>query len=930
MNHRFTALVPLLVVLVAQGGCGSDPSPTGGSTGTSSGTGGGPPDLDSYLSAPPSCAYDCPNSECAEVTTPYACPAAGAWDQVPHAESCPAWDGSYPAPVAGKCVASAPTEAALLRTGPAPGEPSAEILPDGRIMRPAGKTWHFDEAEMRGGAPSALTPVPGTSYVLTVDTGSVDHAVRAVDTSLIGAGNPVTSFLEFSPPSYLNGSIAFVPPNRAYVATGYGVIQALVFDPATGTLTRDDDASPKLPGDAGSAPLYMSSVAASPDGKRLVVTFVDEKLLYVYDIDPASAKYLQKLGEVGLGARESFAAHFDPHDPSGSRVYVSLWGDRKVVEVDVSDATAPKLARSFATDQNPQGITFFDERWMAVANDYGETLSLVDRVSGAVSAIPVDFEPGLKGLDLSGVVFDEQRATLYTLLAGVNAIGAHAVDLAKSPPSLTPLGRLPTGWWPSALTVEPDGALTVLNLRGHPIGALDKNAEGDASDGQNKMRGSIQRIAAPQMADLVQGEALVSEAANVGARPGYPAVTCPAGVMDFPVPPTNTEGPSPVIDHIFFIVRENKTFDALLGDLPTVEGSDQQTLKASTAEMDQIWTNFRGLGKAFTIADNFYNLSIKSVQGHQWTTYGRTTDFCERTWSADARQVPLCGVGTAGRPDGGSLFEWLQENEVVHHVFGEIVGTAAKAPSGYTPIDLNYPGGPFQNISYNDLPKACYLAGRMRIACDLGRFAYITFPNDHTAGLHPTIPTPETMCAINDEATGLFIDALSHSPLWASSLVVITEDDPQQGGDHIDYHRAPLVLVSPWIKRGYVSKTHIDVASLFKLFAHVLGIPYPNVIVAKAGMPLDMFTSTPDYSPYVYSTHKWPISCGDGASAAERELTGSWDLELADTQSGIDEQVVRWMKGKQLEALTPRMKEEIEDRRARKAAGIPPLDEDDD
>ncbi len=928
MKLRSTALAPLLVALVALAACGSDPA-TAGSSGTTSGTGAAPPDLDTYLSAPPSCAYDCPNAACPEVTTPYACPAVGEWSKIPHLDACPAWDGTYPAPVAGKCTVSAPSAAALLRPGLDPNDPSARILPDGRIMRPAGKTWEFDEVDIRGGTTSALTAVPGTPYVLVVDTGSVDHAVRAVDTSKIGAGKPVTAFLKFSPPEYLNSSITFVPPDRAYVATAYGKVQALSFDPATGTLARDDDHSPLLPS-SGDKPWYVSSVAASPDGKRLVVSSVDEKLLLVFDIDPASATYLQKLGEVSVGARESFGAYFDAADPSGKLVYVSLWGDRKVVEVDVSNPATPALVRSFATDQNPQGISFLDARWMAVANDYGETLSLVDRVSGAVTSVPVDFEPGLHGLDVSGTAFDAGSSTLYALLAGINAIGAYTVDLQKSPPSLTPKGRLPTSWWPSGLVIQPGGALTVINLRGHPVGAVDQALEDELSDGQNLMRGSIEQIPAPSAADLSAGEAQVAESAAVGKRPGYPTLSCPQGVMDFPVPVTNAEGPSPVIKHIFFIVRENKTFDSILGDIPSVEGSSAQTLKPTTAEMDQIWTNFRDLGRAFTIGDNFYNLSIKSTQGHQWTTYGRTTDFCERTWSADARQVPLCGVGVAGRPEGGSLFEWLQDNDVRYNVFGEIVGNAAKPADGYSPVDINYPGGPFQNISYIDLPKACYLAGRMRVACDLGTFSYLTFPNDHTQGVSPKNPTPETMCSINDEATGMFVDALSHSPLWASSLVVITEDDPQQGGDHVDYHRAPLVLVSPWIKRGYVSATHIDVASLHKLFAHVLGLPYPNLIAGNAGLPLDMFTGTPDFTPFSYKTHQWPISCGDNASPAERVLTDSWDFVLADTQPGLDDQVVRWMKGKQLQALTPRMKVEIEEREARRAAGLAPVEPDDD
>jgi hypothetical protein len=186
------------------------------------------------------------------------------------------------------------------------------------------------------------------------------------------------------------------------------------------------------------------------------------------------------------------------------------------------------------------------------------------------------------------------------------------------------------------------------------------------------------------------------------------------------------------------------------------------------------------------------------------------------------------------------------------------------------------------------------------------------------------------MCAVNDEATGMFVDALSHSPLWASSLIVITEDDPQQGGDHVDYHRTPLVLVSPWVKRGYVSSALIDVASVHKLFAHILGLPYSNLVAKSAGLPLDMFTSTPDFTPYTYQPRVWPLECGALASKAERAITESWDFSEIDAQPGLGDQVVRWMRRKQLTELTPELEGEIAARKDRRARGLPPVHEDDD
>jgi hypothetical protein len=891
------------------------------------------PDLEPYLTAPRSCAYVCPPSSCAEQTTPYACPALGEWSSIPHADACEPWDGRYPEVKAGRCTATEPTGEAKKRPG---ADGDARILPDGRRTTPAGVEWVFAEPDVRGGLTTAITRVPGTRFVITVDTGNVDHAVRAIDTAKIGQGDPVTGIVPFRAPEYLSGSAVFVAPDRVYVATAFGSVQALRFDAATGALTRDDEASLSLPPSpaarAGTGgPWYVASVAASPDGRRLVATPVDETRALLLDVDPASPSYRQTIGELDLGAKQTFAAAFDPHDAEGRFVYVSIWGGARVVELDLADPTAPVLARTFATDENPQGLAFLDARWMAVANDLGETISLVDRVSGDVSRVRVEVEPDLHGLDVSSLAYDEDRRVLYATLAGVNAVAAYGVTFGDAAPSLSPLGKVATDWWPGGVAVLDGGALAVTNLRGRGIGPFAVAVPIGDGGGDDLMRGSIQRIDAPSPADLEAGEAAVSASLAVGAREGYPRIDCLDGASDFPVPATNTEGPSALIEHVFFIVRENKTFDALLGDLPGVEGSStEHTMKASSDDMDLVWPNLRALARGFVTFDNFYNLAVKSTQGHTWTTYGRANDFDERTWSDEARPVPLSGVGDIGRPVEGSMFEWFQANGVRYDLLGEIVGNPKELPEGYNPIDVRYPGGPAQNITYNDLEKACYTSARARVACDLGSFVYMTLPNDHTVGVSPDNPSPEVMCSVNDEATGMIVDAITHSPLWATSLIVITEDDPQQGGDHVDYHRTPLVMVSPWLKRGYVSKTHIDVPSLHKLFAHVLGLPYPNLIVKNAGLPLDAFSTTPDYTPYDHTHRKWRLECGEGASRAERYLTESWDFALVDEQLGLGDQIMRWMRGKQLDELPPRLKAQADARYARRAQGLPTVDEDDD
>jgi len=918
---RFPLLAFFASALVACGSSASNDPPSDAG-----------PDVDpeEFAIPPRSCALDCPVVDCPEEKDPYACPSANGWKDVPHAATCAAWDGTFPAVQPGKCTASAPTGEAAKYAGRDPDKATTIILPDGRRVAPAGAEWIFDEKDLPSGLPTTVIAIPGTKLAVTVDSGYGPHAVRAIDTSKIGTGNPVVSYLKFAAPSTLNGAIVFVPPNRLFVASDDGSVHALSIDTTTGKLDRVVDKSISLPpskdGASKVANFYVSGLAVSPDGKRMVATAVFDRRLLVFDVGEGSSTYGKQLGEVDIGATESYGAWFDPKDTTGSFAYVSLRASRSVVEVDLGTPASPKVARSFSTDKNPQGIAFLDARWMAVANDFGDTLTLVDRVAGSVTAVPVDSASKLHGFEPTTLAYDATAKRLYASLAAMNAVSAFDVDLSSTPPKLTPAGRLGTSWWPSGVAVMDDGSLVVSSMRGHGTGPDDKTYPG-FSDGDimSLVRGGVQHVPAPSSADLIAGEAAVKANDDVGALAGAPKVTCPAGANDFPIPSTNTEGPSKQITKIIFVVRENKKFDGLLGDFKGAEGKPELLIKKTAADMDRIWGNFRALASAFAISDDYYTSAELSVQGHVWTTYGRTSDFNERTWAMDGdgrntrnTPFPASGILDVGQPEEGSLFDWLGKNGVVYDVLGEGVGSPRVEKGKKSPIDTNYPGGFIQSLGYPDVEKACYVAGRLRVRCDLGSFVYMTLPNDHTQGVGPKTSTPETYVAVNDDATGLLVDAVSHSPYWASTLVVVTEDDPSWSGDHIDAHRTPLLLISPWVKRGYVSKTHIDISSLHKLFAHILGLPYPNVQVATAGLPLDAFTSTPDYSAYVRKARVVPLACGSGASAAEKALTDSWDFDDVDEQPGLDAQAVRWMRGEQLQTLTPKLQAEIAARLAKR------------
>src|SRR5579859_1330669 len=182
--RRLGAVAVGWACVVAAAGCGSSSAGTVPPPPDAGGDDGGVDPIE-FSTPPTSCAYTCPDpaTTCPEGTTPYACPSTGAWAAIPHAATCAAWDGTFPAPAQGRCTASAPSGEAAKYAGPDPDHPGTLVLPDGRRIAPAGSDWVFDESDLQGGITTYLGAIPGTSLVVTIDDGPVDHAVRVVDTT---------------------------------------------------------------------------------------------------------------------------------------------------------------------------------------------------------------------------------------------------------------------------------------------------------------------------------------------------------------------------------------------------------------------------------------------------------------------------------------------------------------------------------------------------------------------------------------------------------------------------------------------------------------------------------------------------------------------------------------------------------------------------
>lgn len=869
----------------------SSSSKSASSASSSSSSGAGGETVDEIMqSLPSSCVFDCTGS-CDEAKTPFSCPTLADWKSLPHDDACGNWDGTYPKPQQGKCTVSAPSGESVKKSGVDPANPAVQVLPDGHRISPAGAEWVFQEPDLEGTYPMSLFAVPGTTFVLNSDGGIEDNTLRVIDTSLIGATDPVVSYAPFHAnmkASSLYFGVAFVAPGEVYASGGGdGMIYAFTLDTTTGALARDDAHDIPLPTTSKGMPFYSSAIAVTADGSKMFVAPSEgDATLLAISLDPAT--YGQVLKTIGVGSNTVFDVQRDPFDATGDAMVVS---DEGKGELYLVDGAAMKVTGKVALDKNPAQLAFLDATYLAVAESDSDKIAIVDRVAlSVVARVPAFEDNAPRGYSPTTLAYDATSKTLYSTLAGINAVEAYSVDTSASPPSLTPIGHLPTSWWPTALLVDADGSVVVTNGKGRGEGTDDMQYTWGQEPITHRMRGSVQKIPAPSPADLTAGTATVTANLQIASFGDAPQITCPNGADDFPVPATNTAGPSKLIKHVILIVRENKTYDGVMGDRKDLGDGDASLIMAPTPQLESaIWKNTRDVAAAFTNFDNFYTDAEQSIQGHEWTVFGRTNDYLERSW------LTIWGRGTRNEadainseatPEEGGVFSWLAANKVTVQDFGEIVGGGA--------LDLHYPGLAF-TLTTPDNERACYIGGHMRLLCDLPQMTYAILPCDHTNGGAANSPAPEVMIADNDEGTGMVLDALSHSPMWKDTLLIVTEDDPQDGGDHVDLHRSILFMASPWVKRGYVSHGHYDMGSVYKLVANIFGIPYNNEMERWAEAPLDAFTSTPDYTPYTYSPRTVDAKC-NASNTKEAAEAENWDFDDPDDQPGLSQQLARMMK----------------------------------
>lgn len=464
------------------------------------------------------------------------------------------------------------------------------------------------------------------------------------------------------------------------------------------------------------------------------------------------------------------------------------------------------------------------------------------------------------------------------------------------------IGHLPVGWFPSKLAISPDGKkLIVANAKGYGSGPNGGYTFKQGPEGNyigHLMHGSVTMLDIPADADLPKWTQQVLDN-NFRVQASEDA-TSSRTLTKNPIPEFPGQKRSP-IKHIVFISKENRTYDEVFGQLKKGKGdpaiarygyeqSFSNKAKTSSVEKATIMPNHLALAQRFGISDNFYVDGDHSADGHRWLANTYPNEWMETTVSAgygghrdgkpnSKAKGQYAWTGGAGAifpedyNEAGSLWDHLERNSISFYNFG--FGT--EMGSNFTDSTMKYYGqkvlvnfpipGPLYgrssekyatfNMAIPDQFRAevfmqefqeKWLSGKGKMP----QVLTLMLPQDHGAGERPQAGYPfrESYMADNDLALGRVVEFLSHTPYWKEMAIVVTEDDAQDGQDHVDAHRSVLMVISPWARKNHVSHTHTSFGSIFKTFWNILGVPYLNQYDAGASDFSDFFTNQPDFTPY--------------------------------------------------------------------------------
>jgi YVTN family beta-propeller protein len=766
------------------------------------------------------------------------------------------------------------------RVGQLPPDIAVGMLPDGeqsvptkQILRAAGQSLQF------GGRPVDLALSPDGKFVFVKNINNLLVVDAATWTLLQTAGYPASG-------ASLHGIAVSKNGTHVYVSgAGNELYDWIVATNGTVTFAR----TIAMP--AGSYPCGIA--ISSDDTKAYVCLSIANKLAVV---NLASGTVAQQI-TVGIAPYDVVLS------PDGNTAYVSDWGGRFP---GGSDLTAPSAGTQVVVDERGVGasgaVSFVnlltgletaqtatglhpsdielshDGLTLYVANANSDTVSVINTATRTVKeTILVRPDPTFPyGSASTGLALSKDGQNLFVTSGGNNAVAVVELPNAQHTNSVLH-GFLPTDWYPGAVLAD-SNQVYVVNVRG--LGTrLGQPVTTSWQIGAHL--GSANKIPIPSTETLSKYTTQVFEYGRIRhiretqqpAQPSQPPVPVPARV-----------GEPSVFKHVVYILKENKTYDQIFGDIP--EGNGEPSLCVFP---ELVTPNHHALARQYVLLDNYYCNGVNSSDGHAWSTEGNVTDYLEKSFGGYARSYAF-GDDALSYSSTGFIWNNVLNHGLTFRNYGEFDYASTSPARSWLQIYQDYTNGtdtiryvqnigvaslrqysstnvPGWNMNIPDVVRARGFIKELNAAQSNGvwqSFHFLYLPNDHTGG----DPSPRAQVADNDLSLGQVVEAITKSIFASNTVIFVIEDDPQSGYDHVDAHRSICLVISPYTKRGEVISTFYNQSGVLHTMQRILGVPAMNQQDAMSPLMFDCFTNVPNYAPYTALPHNVPLTEGVSGSGS--------------------------------------------------------------
>lgn len=644
--------------------------------------------------------------------------------------------------------------------------------------------------------------------------------------------------------------------------------------------------SPKVGGSA-----YPCGLTVTPDGKSAYVCLSRSNLLAKVDLDK---------GEI----LSTIPVEPAPYDVAlaGDTAVVSCWGrtpqpgetkatasgtpvaidDRGIVTggaicfVDLSTTTV----KSVNVARQPSQVLIASDQLAYLPCANGDRLLAVDPKKGSVlrdTPIRLDKEPSGSAPNALALSPDGKR--LYVACGGINAVAVF--DLGNDREKLA--GFIPADWYPIGLIAN-DDQLIVANAKG--LGSRAKANE--SQKGVYDFLGSLNRV---PLAGIELNKTTAQTKANARLLADQ--------TSDAKNPMWTRPGHRSPIRHIFYVLKENRTYDQVLGDMGKGDSDPKLVIYGQN-----VTPNHHALADEFALLDNYYCNGVLSADGHAWAVEGNTTSYFERTFGGWTRSYPF-GDDPISVSESGFFWNNLLAHGKTFRNYGEFdYATPVPGDMSFLKIYKDYQANkPFAfrpNIGVASLrPYSCPITpgwnlnipdvvrargfiedfGRLDRAGKVPDVCLIYLPQDHTSGLSKSMPKPASHVADNDLALGQVVEAISKSSVWRESVIFVNEDDPQNGFDHVDGHRSLCLIAGPYVRRNVVVSEFYNQTSVLHTIDAILGIPPANRMIAGAPLMGACFQAKPNLKTYSTRPNEIPLDEMNGQPSSMSKTLRRWAAE---------------------------------------------------